>query len=184
MYPQRNFVRTGGWSERGLSNQSTDIASLPTFSIRFPRMTVSGKHKSVSLLALEAHWAFWRGNVHSVCPLRSAGARSGARGSMFVVVTSMRWSYSEVFLEGNVFKDLQHLRKLVYLPSCCWRRWVGNVAGMTLESWDGNCRSCWHRFHGGGLLQRERASHWSLSWSVVLCCKSTPAHGGHISKHL
>ena len=41
---ERNFGRTGGWSERGLprSSRSTDTASLLTFSIRFSRLTVSG----------------------------------------------------------------------------------------------------------------------------------------------
>ena len=41
---ERNFGRTGGWSERGLprSSRSTDIASLLTFSIRFARLAVSG----------------------------------------------------------------------------------------------------------------------------------------------
>ena len=130
--------------------------------------------------------AYWSGNVHSVCPLQSAGARSGARGSTFLVVTSMHWSHSEVFLEGKIFKDLQHPRKLVCLPNCCWRRCVGDVAGMTWESGDGidsNSRSCWHRFHGGGHCA-ERAWHLSFSWSAVLCCRSTPAHGDHISTYL
>ena len=41
---ERNFGRTGGWSERVLprSSRSTDIASLPTFSICFARLAVSG----------------------------------------------------------------------------------------------------------------------------------------------
>ena len=34
---QRNFGRTGGRSERGLSSRLTDIASLQTFSIRFSK---------------------------------------------------------------------------------------------------------------------------------------------------
>ena len=58
-HSERGFGRTGGWSERELprSSRSTDmvIASLLTFSIRFPRLAVSGQHKSVSLLALEVH---------------------------------------------------------------------------------------------------------------------------------
>ena len=39
---QRNFGRTGGRSERGLSSRSTDIASLLTFLARFSRLAVSG----------------------------------------------------------------------------------------------------------------------------------------------
>ena len=93
---------------------------------------------------------------------------------------------------------LQHSRKLVcllqgfsrhgasmplswtffqYLPSCCWRRWVGDVAGMTssLENHemgtDSNWRSCWHRFHGGGLVvdivQRELGTD---RFHGVRCC--------------
>ena len=44
LFPEilRNFGRTGGRSERGLSSRSTDIASLLTFSIRFSRLAVSG----------------------------------------------------------------------------------------------------------------------------------------------
>ena len=48
MYPQTvreaGFGRAGGWSERGLPRgcRSTDIASLLTFLIRFPRLAVSG----------------------------------------------------------------------------------------------------------------------------------------------
>ena len=38
----RNFGRTCGRSERGLSSRSTDIASLLTFWIRFSRLAVSG----------------------------------------------------------------------------------------------------------------------------------------------
>ena len=48
---------------------------------------------------------------------------------------------------------------------------------------DSNSRSCWHRFHGGGHCA-ERAWHLSFSWSAVLCCRSTPAHGDHISTYL
>ena len=61
---QRNFGRTGGWSERGLSSRSTDIASLLTFSIRFSRLLCLD---NTSLLVLGAHWAFRRGNAHSIC---------------------------------------------------------------------------------------------------------------------
>ena len=68
----------------------------------------------------------------------------------------MHWSCSEVFLEGKVFKDLQHPRKLVCLPNCCWGRWVGDVAGNTWESWDGN----WLKLEV--LLT-------SLSWWWTLC---------------
>ena len=39
---QRNFRRTDGRRERGLSSRSTDIASLLTFSIRFSRLAVCG----------------------------------------------------------------------------------------------------------------------------------------------
>ena len=55
------------------------------------------------------------------------------------------------------------------------------------ESWDGNwlelevlltSLSWW--WTGGGHCA-ERAWHWSLSWSAVLCCRSKPAHGDHIS---
>ena len=47
----------------------------------------------------------------------------------------------------------------VYLLNCCWRRWVGDVAGMTWESWDGN----WLKLEV--LLT-------SLSWWWTLCRES------------
>ena len=59
-----------------------------------------------------------------------------------------------------------------------WLGWLEPEIGM-----DSNRRSCWHRFHGGGRCA-ERAWHWSFSWSAVLCCRSTPAHGDHISTYL
>ena len=60
-----------------------------------------------------------------------------------------------------------------------WLEWLENhEVGI-----DSNWRSCWHRFRGGGLCA-ERAWHLSFSWSAVLCCRSTPAHGDHISTYL
>ena len=58
------------------------------------------------------------------------------------------------------------------------------------ESWDGNwlelevlltSLSWW--WTGGGHCA-ERAWHWSLLWSAVLCCRSKPANGDHISTSL
>ena len=36
------------------------------------------------------------------------------------------------------------------------------------------------------IVQRELGTHpiLSLSWSAVLCCRSKPAHGDHISTYL
>ena len=60
-----------------------------------------------------------------------------------------------------------------------WLEWLENhEVGI-----DSNWRSCWHRCRGGGRCA-ERAWHLSFSWSAVLCCRSTPVHGDHISTYL
>ena len=79
-------------------------------------------------------------------PFRNAGAGSGAGGSIDVRcrdehALKLQWSVSG----RQSFQGFTAPKKLVNLPTlnCCWWRGVGDVAGMTWESWDGNWRSCW-----------------------------------------
>ena len=160
LFPEKTFVGlVDGVNEAWVADRPTSHRCWPSRSAFQGWLCLDNTSQYRCWRLKTTVGAYWSGNVHSVCPLQSAGARSGTRGSTFLVVTSMHWGHSEVFLEGKIFKDLQHPRRLVCLPNCCWRRCVGDVAGMTWESWDGN----W--------LELELLLT-SLSWWWTLCRES------------